>query len=41
MKSGGVQRNWVGVPRRLFYPGREERCACIRTTGPPSIDKGN
>lgn len=37
-KSGGVKRNWVGAPRRLFYPGREERCACIRTTGPPSID---
>ena len=21
-KSGGVTRSWVGVPRRLFYPGR-------------------
>ena len=35
-----MKRNWVGAPRRLFYPGREERCACIRTTGPPSIDPG-
>lgn len=21
-KSGGVTRSWIGVPRRLFYPGR-------------------
>jgi len=39
-KSGGIKRNWVGVPRRLFYPGRDERCACIRSTGPPSTDPG-
>ena len=37
-KSGGVNREWVGVPRKLFLPGRNERCACIRTTGPPSTD---
>jgi len=40
-KSGGIKRNWVGVPRRLFYPGREERCACIRSDGPPSVDPGS
>jgi len=37
-KSGGVKRVWVGVPRRLYYPGREPRCACVRTTGAPSTD---
>ncbi len=39
-KSGGVTRQWVGRPRRLFYPGRKERCACIKDTGPPSMDSG-
>jgi len=39
-KSGGVARKWVGVPRKLFYPGREERCACVRNTGSPSTDPG-
>ena len=37
-KSGGIERDWVGVPRKLFYPGRKERCACVRTSGPPSTD---
>ncbi len=37
-KSGGVDRPWVGRPRRLFYPGRKERCACVRDSGPPSTD---
>jgi len=40
-KSGGVTRSWVGVPRRLFYPGREPRCACVRDTGAPSTDPGD
>ncbi|CAB4064858.1 Neuferricin,Ubiquinone biosynthesis protein COQ4 homolog, mitochondrial [Lepeophtheirus salmonis] len=35
-KSGGINRPWVGVPRKLYYPGRQERCACVRTFGPPS-----
>ena len=39
-KSGGVDRDWVGVPRKLYYPGREPRCACVRTRGPPSTDPG-
>ncbi|XP_041376842.1 neuferricin-like [Gigantopelta aegis] len=35
--SGGVERDWVGVPRQYFQPGRTyPRCACVRTTGPPS-----
>ncbi|MCL4137507.1 UNVERIFIED_CONTAM: hypothetical protein GTU68_048514 [Idotea baltica] len=38
-KSGGVHRDWVGVPRRLFHPGREnERCGCVKNFGPPSHD---
>jgi len=39
-KSGGVTRDWVGVPRQLFYPGRQPRCACVRNRGPPSTDPG-
>jgi hypothetical protein len=34
--SGGINRAWVGVPRRLFTPGTKEwRCACIKSTGRP------
>jgi len=39
-KSGGVTRVWPGVPRQLFYPGREARCACVRNKGAPSTDPG-
>ncbi|XP_072325261.1 neuferricin [Scyliorhinus torazame] len=36
-RSGGIERNWAGVPRKLYKPGlRNHRCACVRTTGPPS-----
>ncbi|KAE8288001.1 Neuferricin Cytochrome b5 domain-containing protein 2 Precursor [Larimichthys crocea] len=29
-KSGGVERNWVGVPRKLFSPGSSGvRCVCV------------
>ncbi|XP_004058354.3 neuferricin isoform X1 [Gorilla gorilla gorilla] len=36
-KSGGVSRDWIGVPRKLYKPGaKEPRCVCVRTTGPPS-----
>ncbi|XP_078403972.1 neuferricin isoform X1 [Cetorhinus maximus] len=35
-RSGGIERNWAGVPRKLYKPGsRNHRCACVRTTGPP------
>ncbi|XP_066433073.1 neuferricin [Eleutherodactylus coqui] len=35
--SGGIQRNWVGVPRKLHIVGYDGyRCVCVRTTGPPS-----
>uniref|UniRef100_A0A1B6F4E2 Cytochrome b5 heme-binding domain-containing protein n=1 Tax=Cuerna arida TaxID=1464854 RepID=A0A1B6F4E2_9HEMI len=29
-RSGGVERDWVGVPRKLYEPGADTfRCACI------------
>ncbi|NWH71921.1 NEUFC protein, partial [Piaya cayana] len=35
-ESGGVNRDWPGVPRQLFQPGSKgSRCVCVRTTGPP------
>lgn len=39
-KSGGVSRDWIGVPRKLYKPGtKESHCVCVRTTGPPSDQK--
>ncbi|XP_053426311.1 neuferricin isoform X2 [Nycticebus coucang] len=36
-ESGGVSRDWIGVPRKLYKPGaKEPHCVCVRTTGPPS-----
>lgn len=30
-KSGGVTREWVGVPRKLFTPGNgQSRCVCVK-----------
>ncbi|NXC17583.1 NEUFC protein, partial [Corythaeola cristata] len=35
-QSGGVNRDWTGVPRKLYRPGsRGSHCVCVRTTGPP------
>ncbi|NXD87125.1 NEUFC protein, partial [Halcyon senegalensis] len=35
-QSGGVNRDWAGVPRKLYQPGsRRSHCVCVRTTGPP------
>jgi len=34
-KSGGVKRDWVGVPRE-FFSGGKKRCACVRERGAPS-----
>ena len=35
--SGGVNREWAGVPRQYFQPGKKDpRCACVKDTGPPS-----
>uniref|UniRef100_A0A1B6C9H9 Neuferricin n=1 Tax=Clastoptera arizonana TaxID=38151 RepID=A0A1B6C9H9_9HEMI len=28
--SGGIDRDWVGVPRKLYLPGQNKyRCACV------------
>ena len=40
LKSGGISRDWRGVPRQLFYPGQQPRCACVRDQGAPSTDPG-
>lgn len=40
-KSGGIERNWVGVPRKFFKPGQEERCACVKNTGSSSSGSKN
>ncbi|XP_069730243.1 neuferricin isoform X2 [Phaenicophaeus curvirostris] len=35
-ESGGVNRDWAGVPRKLFQPGSKgSHCVCVRTAGPP------
>eukprot|EP00092_Neocalanus_flemingeri_P012192 GFUD01013146.1.p1 GENE.GFUD01013146.1~~GFUD01013146.1.p1 ORF type:complete len:295 (+),score=100.93 GFUD01013146.1:112-996(+) len=39
-RSGGVGRDWVGVPRQLFYQARQPRCACVRDRGPPYTNPG-
>lgn len=33
--SGGITRNWIGVPRRIYdSPGSEHyTCACVRLDG--------
>lgn len=31
-QSGGIKRDWVGVPRKFFEPGSSKfRCACVNT----------
>lgn len=45
-KSGGIERDWEGVPRQFFDPHfKKTRCVCVRSTGPPSLsstpDTGN
>lgn len=37
-QSGGVDRDWVGVPRQLQRKGKDARCVCVRNSGPPSND---
>ena len=40
-KSGGVERDWAGVPRKYRAPGgTSTRCACIKTTGPATHQSG-
>lgn len=39
--SGGVKREWVGVPRKLFAAGhKHHRCACVKNFGPPIATPG-
>ncbi|XP_036613013.1 neuferricin isoform X1 [Trichosurus vulpecula] len=41
-QSGGVNRDWTGVPRKLYRPGgKKPRCVCVRTTGPPTGQKSS
>ncbi|XP_077167470.1 neuferricin isoform X3 [Paroedura picta] len=36
-ESGGISRDWAGVPRKMYEPGsRGSHCVCVRTEGPPS-----
>ncbi|KAH7731734.1 Cytochrome b5-like Heme/Steroid binding domain containing protein [Aphelenchoides avenae] len=40
-KSGGVKREWVGVPRKLFVASsKTHRCACVKNFGPPLASPG-
>ncbi|KHJ88794.1 cytochrome b5-like Heme/Steroid binding domain protein [Oesophagostomum dentatum] len=45
MKSGGIQRDWAGVPRLLYDPNtKQQRCACVKNFGvglSPHGAKGN
>nr|CDJ98337.1 Cytochrome b5 domain containing protein [Haemonchus contortus] len=45
MKSGGIQRDWAGVPRELYDPNtKQKRCACVKNFGvglSPAGAKGN
>jgi predicted heme/steroid binding protein len=41
-KSGGINREWVGVPRRLFNSATKSyRCACVKNFGPPLASPGS
>lgn len=32
-QSGGIDRDWIGVPRKYFEPGSKKyRCACVNTS---------
>ncbi|XP_066296904.1 neuferricin-like [Branchiostoma lanceolatum] len=40
-ESGGIERDWVGVPRKLYKPDSDKyRCICVKNTGPPAGDPG-
>ncbi|XP_030041439.1 neuferricin [Microcaecilia unicolor] len=41
-KSGGIERDWTGVPRKMYTPGSEgHHCVCVRTTGSPTGHSGS
>ncbi|CAG0901323.1 unnamed protein product, partial [Darwinula stevensoni] len=35
-RSGGIVRDWAGVPRKVDTPGGGTRCVCVRNTGTPT-----
>ncbi|KAL4660591.1 neuferricin [Arapaima gigas] len=38
-QSGGVHRNWVGVPRKLYLPGSTgSRCVCVQSSDPTQME---
>ncbi|XP_069744154.1 neuferricin [Narcine bancroftii] len=40
--SGGIKRNWIGVPRKLYKTGSKNyRCVCVRTNPPDSAHRGD
>uniref|UniRef100_A0A8C1FJ81 Neuferricin n=1 Tax=Cyprinus carpio carpio TaxID=630221 RepID=A0A8C1FJ81_CYPCA len=40
--SGGIHRDWVGVPRMLFSPGSgHSRCVCIQLSDPVHTENRN
>lgn len=40
--SGGVHRDWAGVPRKLFSPGSGHmRCVCVRPDDPTQSNSPN
>uniref|UniRef100_A0A0N5C3G9 Cytochrome b5 heme-binding domain-containing protein n=1 Tax=Strongyloides papillosus TaxID=174720 RepID=A0A0N5C3G9_STREA len=40
-RSGGIKRDWVGVPRKLFQPSSKSfRCACVKNFGDPLSTPG-
>ncbi|XP_078599302.1 neuferricin-like [Branchiostoma floridae x Branchiostoma japonicum] len=41
-ESGGIERDWVGVPRKLYTEAGSDkyRCICVKNTGPPAGDPG-
>lgn len=37
-----MNRDWTGVPRKLYRPGsRGSHCVCVRTNGPPWGQQGS
>lgn len=40
-QSGGVERDWEGVPRKYFKPGAEDyRCACVNIANEEALKSG-
>uniref|UniRef100_A0A0K0DXH5 Cytochrome b5 heme-binding domain-containing protein n=1 Tax=Strongyloides stercoralis TaxID=6248 RepID=A0A0K0DXH5_STRER len=40
-RSGGIKREWAGVPRKLFQPSSKSfRCACVKNFGDPLSTPG-